>query len=168
MITLPMLRSLAVGLILLVTVGIRGEEVARFSQADASAINEMFERYGLTHQNKDYSALTNYIGTPFIQFNQSAESEPKTIETMEAIIQVSRNFGAQLAARGYDHSKYDSKRITVLAADRALVNTKGRRFKKDGTVLEETAFIYLVSKTSGSWKIYGQFNQDVPYFGSVF
>jgi hypothetical protein len=48
------------------------------------------------------------------------------------------------------------------------VNKTARRFKKDGTVLEEKAFIYLVSKTSESWKIYGQFNQDVPYFGSVF
>ena len=168
MITLPMLRSLAVGLILLVTVGIRGEEVPRFGQADATAINEMFERYSLAFQKKDYSALTNYFGTPFIQFHQSAQSEPKPIETMEALIQAFRNARDQLDARGYDHSKYVSTRITVLAADRALVNKTARRFKKDGTVLEEKAFIYLVSKTSGSCKIYGQFNQDVPFFGSVF
>ena len=168
MITLPMLRSLAVGLILLVTVGMRGEEVPRFGQADASAINEMFDRYSLAVQKRDISALLGYLGTPFIQFNQSAQSEPKPIETMEALIQGFRNARDQLDARGYDHSKYVSTRITVLAADRALVNKTARRFKKDGTVLEEKAFIYLVSKTSGSWKIYGQFNQDVPYFGSVF
>ena len=117
-----MLRSLAVGLILLVTVGIRGEEVPRFGQADASAINEMFDRYSLAVQKRDISALLDYLGTPFIQFNQSAQSEPKPIETMEALIQAFRNARDQLDARGYDHSKYVSTRITVLAADRALVN----------------------------------------------
>ncbi|MEI6871785.1 MAG: hypothetical protein WCL08_05830, partial [Verrucomicrobiota bacterium] len=84
--------------------------------------------------------------------------------------------GGYSAFVGYDDGKprlgqgfqYDSKRITALAADRALVNTTGRRFKKDGTVLEEKAFVYFVSKASGSWKIYCTFSQDVPYFGSVF
>jgi len=128
----------------------------------------MFDRYSLATQKRDISALLDYLGTPFIQFNQSAQSEPKPIETMEALIQAFRNARDQLDARGYDHSKYVSTRITVLAADRALVNKTARRFKKDGTVLEEKAFIYVVSKTSGSWKIYGQFNQDVSYFGSVF
>jgi len=161
-----MFRSLAVGLILLVTVGIRGEEVARFGQADASAINEMLERYSLAFQKKDYSAVPDYLGTPFI--TTLFPSGQKPIETMEALIQNFRNHRDSLDARGYDHSKYDSKRITALAADRALVNTTGRRFKKDGTVLEEKAFVYFVSKTSGSWKIYGTFSQDVPYFGSVF
>lgn len=56
-----MLRSLAVGLILLVTVGIRGEEVPRFGQADASAINEMFDRYSLAVQKRDISALLGYL-----------------------------------------------------------------------------------------------------------
>ena len=164
MITLQMLRSLAVGLILLVTVGIRGEEVARFGQADASAINEMFDRYSLAFQKKDYSALPDYLGTPFVLF----VTEPKPIETMEAVIQQFRNLRDPLDARGYDHSKYVNTRITVLAADRAFVNKTYRRFKKDGTVLEEKAAIYLVSKTGGSWKIYGVFSQELPYFGSVF
>ena len=164
MITLPMLRSVAVGLILSVTAAIRGEEVARFGQADASAINEMIDRYSLAFQKKDYSALPDYLGTPFIIF----PSAPKPIETMEALIQHYRNVRDPLDARGYDHSKYGRTRITALAADRALVNKTYRRFKKDGTVLEENAVIYLVSKTSGSWKIYGAFSQGVPYFGAVF
>ena len=87
---------------------------------------------------------------------------------MEAVIQQFRNLRDPLDARGYDHSKYVNTRITVLAADRAFVNKTYRRFKKDGTVLEEKAAIYLVSKTGGSWKIYGVFSQELPYFGSVF
>jgi hypothetical protein len=58
--------------------------------------------------------------------------------------------------------------MTVLAADRALVNKTFRRYRKDGTLLAEMAVIYVVSKSSGTWKLCGLFNQDWEHFGKTY
>jgi hypothetical protein len=60
------------------------------------------------------------------------------------------------------------KRIVALAADRALLNTAYRRYKRDGSLLEEQAAAYLVSKSSGTWKLCGVMMQDLKYFGRIY
>jgi hypothetical protein len=69
-----------------------------------------------------------------------------------------------LAAR----SQFLESRLTVLTADRVLVNRTFRRNRTDGTILLEASAIYAVSKSSGTWKICGLFAQDFENFGKVY
>ena len=65
-------------------------------------------------------------------------------------------------------SQFLDSRLTVLTADRALVNRTFRRNRKDGTILLEAGAIYAVSKSSGTWKICGLLAQDIENFGKVY
>jgi molybdopterin converting factor small subunit len=141
-----------------------GQEPGAFSKVDSNAINDMLERYSHAFQTRDYERLREYVQAPFVTF----PGELKVFATMEAVMERYRNEREPLEERGYDRSKYVETRITGLAPDRALVNKTYRRFRKDGTLLEEKAAIYLVTKVSGSWKLCGSIGQMLPLFGKTF
>jgi hypothetical protein len=65
-------------------------------------------------------------------------------------------------------SQFLDSRLTVLTADRALVNRTFRRNKRDGSLLLEAGAVYAVSKSSGTWKICGLFAQEFENFGKVY
>lgn len=58
--------------------------------------------------------------------------------------------------------------ISPLSADRAIVNKTYRRRRKDGTLVTEAASFYVVTRSSGSWKICGILNQNPREFGKIF
>jgi hypothetical protein len=59
-------------------------------------------------------------------------------------------------------------RITPLTSDRALINAAFRRYKKDGSLLEEQAALYVVSKSSGVWKLRAALRQELRYFSKTY
>ena len=77
------------------------------------------------------------------------------LESVDAVITFYRNQRESLEKRNYDHSGIVSTRIIPLTADDALINVAYRRYKKDGSLLEEGAALYPVSKSSGDWKLRG-------------
>ena len=58
--------------------------------------------------------------------------------------------------------------MTILTADRALVNRTFRRNRKDRTIVLEAGAVYALSKSSGTWKICGLFAQDFENVGKVY
>jgi hypothetical protein len=59
-------------------------------------------------------------------------------------------------------------RTSILGPDLVLVNRASHRFKKDGSLLEERASYYLVSRSSGKWKIAGSMPQTAVFAGQAY
>ena len=141
-----------------------GQKSTGFSGSDKLAIEQMLERYKQAFQMKDYTKLREYVQSPFVTF----PDVPKIYESMDAVMNRYRDNREPLDERNYDNTQWGKTRITVLAADKALINKTFRRYKKDGSLLEEGASVYLVSKSSGTWKIYGSLSQEPTYFDKSF
>jgi hypothetical protein len=67
---------------------------------------------------------------------------------------------AALEQRNSDHAEITRTLITPLTPDSALINKSIRRYKKDGSVLEEGAAIYPACKSSGGWKLCGSMRKN--------
>ena len=141
-----------------------GQETAHFTLSDREAINEMFENYSLSFGERDYVELRDYLQVPFLYFPE----EPVVFENLDNVIKAYGNLRQALDELDYGYSKIIETRITALSSNRALVNKTYQRFKKDGTFLEKRAFLYIVSKDNGKWKIYGILEQDLSNFGKIY
>jgi uncharacterized NTF2-like protein DUF6841 len=139
-------------------------EPADFEVSDKLAIDRLLDRYIHAFPTKDYGALKECFQTPWVGFRGPVN----VLQTLDDVINTYRNELNALDESNYDHSQFTGSRIIGLSADRALVNRKYRRYRKDGTVLLETAGIYVVSKSSGKWKICGFMAQDLKEFGKVY
>jgi NTF2-like protein (DUF6841) len=132
-----------------------------FDAPDKAAIEQLFERYSAAFSSKDYVKLREYLQVPFVRFgpsNTRVETAPADwaiLPTMDEAINFYRAAQDALATQGVERFEWGQTRITALSVDRALVNKTYRRYRKDGTLLQEAASFYLVSKSSGSWKICG-------------
>ena len=74
-----------------------------------------------------------------------------------------------LDQRGYASSKpKGDAHISILALDRVLVNRAYSRYKTDGSLLEEVSSFYLMSKSSGKWKITGLISQGAAFAGKSY
>ena len=142
----------------------RGQQSGEFSKSDKLAIEQMIESYSQAVQRQDYVKLREYLQPPYVRFPGGIV----VYDSMDSAVDYFRKDIEQRVQRGYDHSKYVQTRITVLSPDRALVNKVYRRYKKDGSFLEELATVYLVSKVSGAWKVNGSLAQELKYFGKVY
>lgn len=143
------------------------EKVASFAKSDKAAIEQLFDRYSRAYSTKDYAALRECIQVPFIRF--PANSAMWDVQgAMDEAMTYYKNQREALDKDNYDHSQFVRRRITALGTNRALVDHIYRRYRKDGTVLLETAAIYVVSKSSGTWRICGILAQDREEYGKVY
>ena len=113
---------------------------------------------------KDYTKLREYLQAPFMVFL----GELRILDSMDAVAAFYRGARESLDLRGFDHGEIVEKRIVPLAIDRALLNTAYRRYRRDGSLLEEQAAAYLVSKSSGAWRLCGVMSQDLKYFDKIY
>jgi hypothetical protein len=139
------------------------QQSARFGASDKAVIEQLFDRYNQAVSTKDYPQLREQLQAPFLRFPAGVEVLPTLDDVMNFYRMLRDSFDLQ-----YARSQLVESRITGLAADQALVNGRYRRYRKDGPVLLEAAAIYLVSKSSGAWKICGVFAQDLDAFGKVY
>jgi hypothetical protein len=158
-----MRHALVVFALLLYPNTLLAQQSVRFGASDKAAIGELFDRYNQAASTKDYPTLREQLQAPFLRFPAGVEVLPTLDDVMNFYRMLRESFDAQ-----YARSQLVESRITALAADRALVNGRYRRYRKDGTVLLEASAIYLVSKSSGAWKICGVFAQDLDAFGKVY
>jgi len=140
------------------------QEPGGFGDSDKLAIQQMYDRYSQAYVTKDYTKLREYVQAPFVVFLV----ELRILESVDAVTTFYRGARESLDQRGFDHGELVDKRIVALAADRALLNTAYRRYMRDGSLLEEQAAAYIVSKSSGTWKLCGVMIQDLRYFGNVY
>jgi hypothetical protein len=166
------LSMLIVGLAYPEVASVQG--TASFGSPQRAAIEKLFEGYTAAFSNEDLVKLQEYIQAPFVRFgpsNTRTETGPADwvfLRTMDDAIGFFRAAQDALKAQGVERFEWGQTRMTALSVDRALVNRTYRRYRKDGTLALEAASFYVVSKSSGSWKICGILNQDPREFGKVY
>ena len=137
---------------------------ATFAASDRVAIDRMLDGYSKLLSAGDYATLRKQVfQVPFIRFAAGMEVFT-TLDEVEALFMKLLS-GQQ--ARGVVGGEFVRTQVVALAADRALVNKIFRRSRKDGSVVEDAAFFYIVSKSSGTWKLCGIVNQDLNEFGKI-
>jgi hypothetical protein len=119
------------------------QEPRGFGDSDKLAIEQMYDRYTEAFITRDYAKLREYIQLPFVTF----QAEVRVLGSLDEVLAFYRPIRDSLDQRSFDHGEVVGKRIVALAADRALLNTAYRRYRKDGSLLEEGAAAYLVSKS---------------------
>jgi NTF2-like protein (DUF6841) len=130
------------------------------------AIAQLFDRYSRAYSTKDYAALRECLQVPFIRL--PADTATWDVQgTMDEAMTYCKTHRGALDKDNYDHSQYIRTEIKALGANRALVEQLYRRYRKDGTVLLEASAIYVVSKSSGTWKLYSILVQDLEEYGKV-
>lgn len=143
-----------------------GQKVSSFAESDKAAIGELFDRYSHAYSTKDYAAIRECLQVPFIRL--AADTAIWHVQqTMDEVMTYYKNHREALDKDNYDHSQYMRTEVTALGANRALVNQIYRRYRKDGTVLREAAAVYVVSKSSGTWKMCGILDQDLEEYGKI-
>jgi hypothetical protein len=140
------------------------QEARVFGDSDKRAIEQMFDRYVQAFVTKDYATLQDCVQAPFVLFSD----ELQTLQSMDAVLAFYRNLQESLGKRGFDHGEIVQIRVIPLTADHALINAAYRRYKKDGSLLEEQSTVYPVGKASGSWKLRGAMRQELKNFGKVY
>ena len=152
---------------------VSSQGTSSFGPSEAAAIQQLFDGYTVAFRAEDYARLREYIQAPFVRFgpsNTRAETEPGdwvVLRTLDDAIGFFRTAQEALKAQGVERFEWGAMRTTALSPDRALVNKTYRRYRKDGTLVMEAASIYVVTKSSGSWKICGILNQDPREFGKL-
>ena len=149
---------------------------ARFTPSDKAAIDRLLDDYGQAFVTKDYAKLQQTLQAPFVRFGlsvtgtETGQGDWVTLQTLNDVMNWFRSNRDTLDKQGFlaARSQFLDARLTVLTADRALVNRTFRRNRTDGTILLEASAIYAVSKSSGTWKICGLFAQDFENFGKVY
>ena len=151
-----------------------GQSRVSFGTLDKTAIERLFDGYSVAFSNQDYVKLRDYVQAPFIRFgpsNTRAEAglgDWAVLQTMDDTIGFFRTAQDALKAQGVERFEWGQTRISALSVDRALVNKSYRRFRNDGTLVMDAASFYVVSRSSGSWKICGILNQDPREFGKTY
>jgi len=139
------------------------QKVASFGESDKAAIAQLFDRYSHAYSMKDYAAIRECLQLPFIRL--PADTATWNVQgTMDEVMTYYKSHREALDKDNYDHSQYMRTEITALGANRAIVDQIYRRYRKDGTVLLEAAAVYVVSKSSGTWKISGILDQDLEEY----
>lgn len=160
-------RILLVATLLSCPVLALGQKAATFGKADKAAIEQLLDRYVRAYSAEDYAALRECIQVPFMRLPNSTAIWD-VLETMDEAMKYYRDQRNALDKENYDHSQFVQTRITALGTDRALVDQTYRRYRKDGTLLLEAAAVYVVSKSSGAWKLCGTLAQDLNEFGKLY
>lgn len=147
---------------------------ASFGPSERAGIEQMFDAYLAAFRNEDYAKLQQVIQAPFVRFGAS-NTQPEAgavdwivLQTLDDAISFFRGGREALKTQGVERFAWAQTRITPLSVDRALVNKTYRRYRRDGTLVTEAASVYVVCKSSGSWKICGIMNQDPREFGKVY
>ena len=134
-------------------------------EADKVAIEKLYARYLQAFIVQDYVSLRECIQAPFVVF---ARGDMRSFDSADAAIDFIRTQRQMLEQKAYLRADILKTQITALSVNSALVNKSYRRYKKDGSFLEEGAAVYPVSKSAGVWKLRGLIPQEPKHFGKVY
>jgi uncharacterized NTF2-like protein DUF6841 len=139
-----------------------GQNASGLSLSDKKSIDDLIViDYMQAFIAGDYAKLRDCFQVPFVRVTGA---DRNVLSTLDAVIASYHTNLDQLHRRGYATSKIKgAAHIWMLAPDLVLVNQAFTRYKTDGSLLEEAAGFYLVSKSSGKWKIAGTIRQDPAF-----
>jgi hypothetical protein len=161
----PRSLFLVIAAVVCSSVSAPAQQAGVFGESDKIAIEKMYDHYLLAFIKKDYAALRESFQAPFVVLDGG---DMQALTSIDAVMAFYRKQLVALEQRKYDHAEITNTRITPLTPDSALINKSIRRYKKDGSVLEEGAAIYPACKSSGAWKLCGMMRQESQYFGKVY
>lgn len=143
----------------------RGQE--DWKKSDRKDIESVLTEYTEIFSMKAYERLPDVCQTPFIQVTDRGTV---VMKTMQEVIASYRRSREALDATGYKASRVTlaDTRISVLSPTRVLVNLPYGRYKADGSLLERGSGYYILSKSSGKWRITGMLPQDPRQTGKVY
>lgn len=126
----------------------------RWNETSRQEIEQAWQAYSQAFVNKDYDQIRDLVQVPFFRWSDGVTA---VFETPDEVINFYRSAREPLDARGYKTSRADLShaRISLLSPTRVLFSVRYRRYKADGSLLEEGAQVYLMSKASGKWKVQG-------------
>lgn len=145
-------------------VGLSAETIAQqkaLSDAEKQAIETMFVSYNRALVEKDYLALREHLELPFIVIDDTT----RVVSDLDGVIEGFRRRREAMDPQGYSASTPGPALFLPLTESRVLMNRAIRHYKKDGTLLEEQANVYIVSRSSGRWRILGVMRQDPSQVG---
>lgn len=143
-------------------------ETPDFGESDAAAIAEWYYRYDLAIVNRDCAAFREMLKGQFLNGRVGDKRWEVTEREGESRCDPNREGIRSLEARGWSHSEILQTRIAPLTADRALFHQLWRRWRKDGTPMEEVALTYVMCKASGVWNLCGILPLEPKYFGKEY
>lgn len=162
-----MFRVLCVVVTLLFSSLGSSQDAPALSSADKQAVENVLAEYVQAFIAKDYVKLRDCLQAPFVRL--AADGKPAVVTTLDGVIALYHNMRDPLDQKGYANSKPKGEaRISILAPDLVLVNRAYTRYKGDGSLLQEVSSFYLVSKSSGKWKITGLIRQEAAFAGKVY
>ena len=140
---------------------------ANWKDSNRKDIEKVLTEYSDIFVGKAYDRLKDVCQVPFVRVD---DRETVALRTMEEVIELYRQVREPLDARGYKTSRLllSETRISVLSATQVLVNLPYDRYKIDGSLLERGSGFYILSKSSGTWKISGVLSQDPSQTGKVY
>ena len=147
-------------------VGLSAQTIAQqkaLSDADREAIEAMFVSYNRALIEKNYTALREHLESPFIVIDDTS----RVVSDMDTVIEGFRRRREGMDPQGYSTSTPGPALFLPLTESRVLMNRAIRHYKKDGTLLEEQANVYIVSRSSGRWRILGVMPQDPSQVGKL-
>ena len=116
-----------------------------------------FEGYNQALVERSYVTLRDrFLHVPFVIVDGASRVIP-SVETVVAGLRARRE---SLEAAGYETTRIEVPRVSLLANDRLLLHARLHHRKKDGSLLEEQANIYLMVRVADIWKVGGIIPQD--------
>ena len=88
---------------------------------------------------------------------------PRVVTSIEAVVAGLRMTRESLTAADYATTRIEPPRISVLAGDRLLLNSRLHHLRKDGSLLAERANFYVMVREAGVWKVGGIIPQDQAF-----
>jgi hypothetical protein len=160
----PLPRMAILALAVATLVGLSAQPAAQrqgLTKADERAIEEMFVSYNRALIEKDYVALREHLESSFIVIDATTQ----VVSDLDAVIEGFRRRREAMDPQGYATSTPGAAHFLVLTEDRVLMDRAVRHYKRDGTLLQEQANVYIVSRSSGRWRIAGVMRQDPSQVG---
>lgn len=143
----------------------RGAGRPAFQPAEAAQIKALIDNYFEGFTAKDYQKFPQFFQVPFLNLRNG---RPAVQNDLGEVLKSYEHIRDSLDHTDYAVSKPEQIRITALSADSALVNILWRRYKKDGSLLNDGAEFYVACKSSGQWKLCGNIGQEMDQFAKVY
>ena len=144
-----------------VTSAASAAHLAAFTAKDSGAIRALMRDYFAAFTARDYPALERYFTVPFVFVGP----RPRVITNLAVVLRAWRAIRASLEHSAYAASKIVQVRVIPMTGTQAMADVHWQRLRRDGTLLNQGAELYLVTKKSGQWQIDGHMEQALALFG---
>ena len=118
--------------------------------SEIDLIERTYRAYFTVFQMGDPRAITPYYDVPSLFLSPAGSHALTSVREAEQFFE---RLLYALRARGYARSVLTHVQVKPIAADLALVNARGERYKRDGELLERISALYTMRLAEDTWRI---------------